>query len=77
MATLHHQVWIDAPVAKVHEALASTEGLGRWWATHTSTQTDDGLVLAHSPGLAHGDVRMKVLDNTPTRRVEWEIIQSF
>jgi hypothetical protein len=76
MATLYHQVWIDAPVAKVYEALATAEGLGNWWAPHTSTDTDDGLVLAHSPGAAHGDVQMKVLASTPNRRVEWEIIST-
>jgi uncharacterized protein YndB with AHSA1/START domain len=76
MATLYHQVWIDAPAAKVYEALATAEGLGNWWAPHTSTETDAGLVLSHSPGAAHGDVQMKVLDNTPDRRVEWEIIST-
>lgn len=76
MTTLHHQVWIDAPVAKLYDALATAEGLGRWWAPHTTTKTDDGLVLAHSPGAGHGDVQMKVLDDTPGQRVEWEIIST-
>ncbi len=76
MATLYHQVWIDAPVAKVYEALATAEGLGKWWAPHTSTETDTGLVLAHSPGAEHGDVKMKVLARVQNRRVEWEIISS-
>lgn len=65
MTSLHHQVWIDAPTEVVFEALATAEGLGSWWAPHTSTETDDGLVLAHSPGEAHGDVKMKVLDSRP------------
>lgn len=76
MATLHHQVWINAPVAKVYEALATAEGLGRWWAPHTATETDAGLVLAHHPGPGHGDVKMKVLETTPNRRVRWEIIST-
>ncbi|UYG04544.1 SRPBCC domain-containing protein [Halomonas sp. LR3S48] len=74
MATLHHQVWIDAPREEVYNALASAEGLGQWWAPHTASETDEGLVLAHSPGPAHGDVQMKVLERTPHRRIEWEII---
>lgn len=74
MATLTHQVWIDAPARKVYEALATAEGLGRWWTPHTSTETEEGVVLAHSPGPAHGDVQMKVLDCTPDKRVQWEII---
>lgn len=27
MTTLYHQVWIDAPVAKVYAAIATAEGL--------------------------------------------------
>jgi uncharacterized protein YndB with AHSA1/START domain len=77
MATLYHQVWINAPVSKVYEALATADGLGSWWAPHTSTETATGLVLAHSPGAEHGDVRMKVLDTTQDTRVEWEIISSI
>jgi uncharacterized protein YndB with AHSA1/START domain len=76
MATLCHQVWIDAPASKVYEALATADGLGKWWAPHTSTETDAGLVLAHSPGGEHGDVKMKVLDRVQDRRVEWEIIST-
>jgi hypothetical protein len=48
----------------------------RRWAPHTSTETEAGLVLAHSPGPAHGDVQMKVLKSTPNRRVESEIISA-
>jgi uncharacterized protein YndB with AHSA1/START domain len=77
MATLHHQVWIDAPLSKVYDALASAEGLGNWWAPHTSTQTSTGVVLAHNPGPEHGgDVKMKVLDTTRNKRIEWEIIST-
>lgn len=76
MATLYHQVWIDAPIATLYKALATAEGLSNWWAPHTSSETDNGLVLAHSPGAAHGDVQMKVLDSTPNQRVEWEVIST-
>jgi hypothetical protein len=76
MATLYHQVWINAPTAKVYEALATADGLSSWWAPHTSTETDAGLVLAHDPGAEHGEVKMRVLDRVPSRRVEWEIIST-
>ena len=76
MATIYHQVWINAPVAKVYEAISTGDGLSSWWAPHTSTETDAGLVLAHSPGAEHGDVKMKVLDTVQDRRVEWEIIST-
>jgi uncharacterized protein YndB with AHSA1/START domain len=76
LATIDHQVWINASVAKVYKALATADGLGSWWAPHTSTETDAGLVLAHTPGAEHGDVKMKVLDTVQDRRVEWEIIST-
>ncbi len=76
MATLSHQVWINAPVSKVYAALATADGLGRWWAPHTSTETEAGLVLAHGAGTEHGEVRMMVLESTQDRRVEWEIVST-
>jgi len=39
MATLYHQVWINAPVSKVYEALATADGLGSWWAPHATVRT--------------------------------------
>lgn len=74
MTALCHQVWIAASAATVYEALATAGGLGNWWALHTSTKTEAGLVLAHDPGPEHGEVRMLVLDVVQDRRVEWEII---
>jgi hypothetical protein len=69
-------VWTTASPARLYEALATAEGLGSWWAPHTSVETDAGLVLAHTPGPEHGDVRMKVVDATPCKRVEWEIVSN-
>lgn len=74
MADIYHQVWVNAPLSRVYGALATAEGLGQWWAPHSAEATPEGLVLAHSPGEAHGDVRMLVRDATPDRRIEWEII---
>jgi uncharacterized protein YndB with AHSA1/START domain len=76
MATIYHQVWIEAPVAKVYAAIATAEGLGKWWAPHTTTVTDDGLVLAHDPGERHGEVKLKVIDLIENERIEWEVISS-
>ena len=76
MATLFHRVWIDAPVSTVYAALVSAEGLGNWWAPHTSTETSRGLVLAHNPGPGHGEVQMRVVERTNDTRVGWEIIST-
>jgi uncharacterized protein YndB with AHSA1/START domain len=74
MATIHHRLSIDAPAAKVYEALSSAARIGTWWDEQTAVQTDRGLVLEHNPGPEHGVVRLRVIDMVPSRRVEWECI---
>ena len=74
MAALCHDVWIDAPTAKVYRAIATADGISRWWDKQTETHTSEGIVLEHDPGPEHGVVKMKVLDLVPDRRVEWECI---
>jgi uncharacterized protein YndB with AHSA1/START domain len=76
MATIHHQVSIDAPPAKVYDAIATADGIGTWWDKQTPTQTDRGLVLEHDPGPEHGIVKLRVVDRVPDRRVEWECVST-
>ena len=73
MAAIHHQIWIDAPLATVHAGLATAQGLGRWWVAHTASVIDGDAVLSHNPGPAHGVVAMKVLE-TSAHCVRWEVI---
>ena len=76
MTTIHHQVAIVAPVEKVYEALSSAEGVSTWWDKQTPVQTEQGLVLEHSPGPKHGVVRLRVLAPITNQRVEWECISN-
>ena len=76
MATIRHQAVIDAPVAKVYEAIATAEKIGTWWDKQTPTQTDRGLVLEHNPGPEHGVVKLRVVEQVPNKRVEWECIST-
>jgi hypothetical protein len=76
MATIYHQVWVNAPATKVYEAISTAEGLSRWWGPHESSDTDAGLVVSHNPGPAHGVVRLKVLGRIQDRWVEWECIST-
>ena len=76
MATIRHQVVIDAPVAKVYEAIATAEKIGTWWDKQTPTQTDRGLVLEHNPGPEHGVVKLRVVEQVPNKRIEWECIST-
>jgi uncharacterized protein YndB with AHSA1/START domain len=76
MATIHHQLWIQAPAADVYDAIATAEGLSRWWGPHKSSDEDGAPVVSHNPGPEHGEVRLKVLDRIRDRRVEWECIST-
>jgi uncharacterized protein YndB with AHSA1/START domain len=67
---------INAPVAKVYEAISTPDGIGTWWDKQTSTQTDHGLVLEHNPGPEHGVVKLRVVELVQNKRVEWECIST-
>jgi uncharacterized protein YndB with AHSA1/START domain len=74
MATIHHELSINASAAKVYEALSSADQIGTWWDKQTAIQTGRGLVLEHNPGPEHGVVKLRVVGLIPNRRVEWECI---
>ena len=76
MATIHHQVWIDTPAAKLFEAISTVDGVGRWWDKAKATRTEVGTVLEFSPGAPHGTLKARVLDLVPGKRVEWEFIST-
>src|SRR6266550_6058020 len=76
MATIRHQVLIDAPVAKVYEAISTADRIGTWWDKQTATQTDRGVVLEHNPGPEHGVVKLRVVELVRNQRIEWECIST-
>ena len=76
MATLYHQVWVNAPTAKLYEAISTETGIGRWWDKPRATESDRGPVWEFNPGAEHGVLKMKVLNLVPGKRVEWECIST-
>jgi uncharacterized protein YndB with AHSA1/START domain len=76
MATIHHQVSIEAPLGAVYQAIAMPEKIGTWWDKQTAVQTDRGLVLEHNPGPEHGVVKMRVVEQVTNKRIEWECISN-
>jgi len=75
MATIKHEVWIDAPPRRVFELLDSAEAISSWWDQQTKRDTPDGIVFEHSPGPEHGIVQFLVLESTPNL-VRWRCISS-
>ena len=76
MATIHHQLVIDASVARVYAAIATADAISTWWDKQTARQTDRGLVLEHDPGPEHGIVQLLVVDQVEDARIEWECIST-
>ena len=69
MATIHHQVLINAPVEKVYQVISTADGIGTWWDKQARTETDSGPVLEHNPGPEHGVVKLRVVELVPNKRV--------
>lgn len=76
MKTIQHELSINAPVARVYDAIATADGISTWWDPQTPKQTDRGLVLEHNPGPEHGIVQLRVVDRVPNKRIEWECIST-
>ena len=76
VTTIHHQLHVNAPVARVYEAIATAHGISTWWDRQTPRETARGLVLEHDPGPEHGIVQLRVVELTPNTRVEWECIST-
>lgn len=72
MADITHRVGATVAPEKVYEALTTRDGLAAWW---TGDTTGDGVVggtIEFRFGEA-GGFDMKVLDQRPNERVEWEV----
>lgn len=75
MASIEHEVWIDAPPERVYELLSSAASISTWWDEQTERETPDGVIFEHSPGPEHGVVQFLVLESTP-HLIRWRCISS-
>jgi len=69
MATLSHQAWIKAPTVRLYEAIATDEGIGRWWDKPKAARSPSGLAWEFNPGPEHGVLVANVLEMIQDRRV--------
>lgn len=73
MHSIHHQVAIRAPLARVFRALNDQAEIGAWWCPQDVTDTPDGLVMSHQAG-PYGTVRLRVLRRDAATGVTWTCI---
>jgi uncharacterized protein YndB with AHSA1/START domain/predicted enzyme related to lactoylglutathione lyase len=75
MPAIQHQVLIRSDPAKIYEALTTQEGLSLWWTADCAARPEVGSVNEFRfGGLVENRMRVSVLE--PSRRVEWECLQS-
>ena len=75
MAAIRHRVGIDAPQARVYEALATTEGISGWWSRDVAGDSIVGGTLQFFFGNPEPRLVMEVVELVPTERVVWRCVQ--
>jgi uncharacterized protein YndB with AHSA1/START domain len=72
MANILHRIGATVAPNQVYDALTTRDGLAAWWTTDTTGDTAVGGTIQFRFGDA-GGFDMKVLDQRPNERVEWEV----
>jgi uncharacterized protein YndB with AHSA1/START domain len=72
MVDILHRVGATTPPDKVFDALTTLDGLAAWWTTDTTGDAGPGGTIKFRFGQA-GGFDMKVLDQRPNERLEWEV----
>ena len=73
MVDILHRIGTTTPPDQVFDALTTLDGLAAWWTTDTTGDAAPGGTIKFRFGEA-GGFDMKVLDQRPNARVEWEVI---
>jgi uncharacterized protein YndB with AHSA1/START domain len=75
MVDIRHRVGINAPIGEVYSALATREGLARWWTCDVDGECRPGGTLAFSFGYPEPWVAMQVTELVPAARVRWRCVK--
>lgn len=79
MADIIHRVGIKAGPDHVFWALATIEGLARWWTEHTSGVAEVGNTIVfqflNPNGTVIGGFEMDVLTQAPFKQVQWRCVK--
>lgn len=69
MATLNHQIDIDAPAARIWELLTTRVGLQSWWNGTVAIASGDSWRFSGDE--LESPVTLKVVEEEPDRELEW------
>lgn len=78
MINIVHRVGIKAPLQKVYDALATTDGISGWWSQHTTGVSQVGKVIEIGffslEGTELGSMSMEVKALEFGKKVQWTFI---
>jgi uncharacterized protein YndB with AHSA1/START domain len=74
MADIRHRVGIAASQQQVYEAVATREGLARWWTHDVRGDAGPGGKLEFFFGYPDPAAVMEVTEQVPSRRVAWRCV---
>jgi hypothetical protein len=77
MFDILHRVGIKATPDRVYDALATPEGVARWWTTSTTGDRKPGGVIKtefFADGALLGGFDLKLLELHADKRVVWEVV---
>ena len=72
MVDILHRIGTTTSPDHVYDALTTIDGLAGWWTTDTTGDAAPGGTISFRFG-PPGGFDMKVLDQRPQERVEWEV----
>ncbi|MBD3582934.1 SRPBCC family protein [Flavobacterium selenitireducens] len=76
MVNIHHRIGIQAPIEKVYEAIATTNGISGWWTKDTDgTSEVGGTIITRfdtSDGKEVGSMQFEIAALTPNKLVQWK-----
>jgi uncharacterized protein YndB with AHSA1/START domain len=73
MVDILHRIGVESTsLDDVYEALTTIDGLAGWWTTDTSGDPAVGGVITFR--FAPGNIKIRVKELEPTKRVLWEVI---
>lgn len=76
MASISHEVWINAARPTVFEAITSRAGLDAWWGIASSVEQGVGATIEFDHGLG-SPLRMQITEFAPETRLVWECVSEF
>ena len=72
MVDILHRIGATTTPDNAYQALTTLDGLAAWWTTDTTGDATPGGTIQFRFGTT-GGFDMKVLDQRPNQRVEWEV----